>query len=413
MAWLADLAPQGTGSAPPATTGAPARLRRIAMAELTAPEARARWDSLAGRAAEPNPFHESWYLAPALAALDQAGEAEVMVLEAGGEWLGLLPLARSPRYYGRPVPHLGNWLHGNAFLGVPLVAQGHEAPFWRALLAHVDGAAGAALFLHLAEIPLDGPLATALQRVCTEQQRPCGLVHREERALLASSLAPEAYLEAALSGKKRKELRRQYARLSEQGALAVTRRRDGTGLSQWTADFLALEAAGWKGGAGSALAASPATARLFAEALDGAATRGRLERLTLSLDGAPLAMLATFLAPPGAFSYKTAFDERFARFSPGVLLQRENLALLADPALDWCDSCAAADHPMIDHVWRERRAIGRFSVGIGGRLRRALFSPLLKAERARADRRASPAPVPDQVRDDAFPTGRRPSGDQP
>ena len=37
------------------------------------------------------------------------------------------------------------------------------------------------------------------------------------------------------------------------------------------------------------------------------------------------------LTPPGAFSYKTAFDERYARFSPGVLLQRENLAMLERP----------------------------------------------------------------------------------
>jgi hypothetical protein len=95
-------------------------------------------------------------------------------------------------------------------------------------------------------------------------------------------------------------------------------------------------------------------------------------------------MLATLLAPPGAFAFKTAFAEDFARYSPGVLLQRENLGLLADPDLAWCDSCAAANHPMIDHLWRERRAIGRFSVAIGGRARRAAFSLLLKAEMARS-----------------------------
>ena len=67
-----------------------------------------------------------------------------------------------------------------------------------------------------------------------------------------------------------------------------------------------------------------------------------------------IAMLATFLTPPGAFSYKTAFDERYARFSPGVLLQRENLAILQRDGIAWTDSCAAADHPMIDHIWRER-----------------------------------------------------------
>ena len=97
----------------------------------------------------------------------------------------------------------------------------------------------------------------------------------------------------------------------------------------------------------------------------------------------PIAMLATFLTPPGAYSYKTAFDERYARFSPGVLLQRENLAILERGDIAWSDSCAAADHPMIDHIWRERRPIGRLSIAIGGGLRRALFSRLAAAELGR------------------------------
>jgi len=389
MAWL----PHHRSGEPPAPSREAGRcvLRRIAIGDLETAASRERWDALAATAAESNPFHESWYLLPALAALDPAGETQIMVLEQGERWLGLLPIARSRHYYGRPLPHRGNWLHGNAFLGAPLVARGAETTFWTALLDHADTRPGPALFFHLADLPLAGSLTEALRQVCAAQGRAIGLVHREERALLASALSPEAYLDAALSGKKRKELRRQHARLSELGPLDCTRSRDGAGLAEWTEAFLNLEAAGWKGRAGSALAASPATAGLFTAALRGAAERGRLERLTLTLQGRPIAMLATFLASPGAFAFKTTFDEAYARFSPGVLLQRENLALLADPALEWCDSCAAADHPMIDHLWRERRAIGRWSVAIGGRARRGAFALLLKAELARSTKGRCPS----------------------
>jgi hypothetical protein len=38
---------------------------------------------------------------------------------------------------------------------------------------------------------------------------------------------------------------------------------------------------------------------------------------------------------------------------------------------------------MIDHIWRERRAIGRLSIAIGGPLRRAVFGRLAQAEKAR------------------------------
>ena len=198
--------------------------------------------------------------------------------------------------------------------------------------------------------------------------------------MLASGHSPDAYLEAALSGKKRKELRRQHARLSELGDLRVNRRTDASGLRRWCDDFLALEASGWKGAAGSALASHQATQTLFGDALAGAADRGKLERLSLTLDGQPIAMLASLLTPPGAYSFKTAFDERYSRFSPGVLLQRENLAVLERADIAWTDSCAAADHPMIDHLWSERRAVGRISIAIGGPLRRRAFRLLLKAE---------------------------------
>jgi len=341
----------------------------------------ARWDALARGASEPNPFYESWYLLPSLEALDPEGDVALLVLERGGVWLGVMPLVRAGRYYRWPVPNLKGWVHANAFLGAPLVARGAEEAFWQALLDFADREAGRALFLHLAALPLEGALYEALIRVAGA--RAMGVVFREERALLRSDVGAEAYLEGALTGKKRKELRRQFARLSEQGELALVRQRDADGLAEWSAAFLALERAGWKGKAGSALGCAEATSGLFVRALEGAAARGRLERLMLTLDGTPIAMLATFLTAPGSFSYKTAFDEALARFSPGVLLQRENLALLDADGIDWCDSCAAADHPMIDHLWRERRAVGRVSIAIGSALRRAAFSLLLKAELGR------------------------------
>ena len=367
------------GRAPlPATT-----VRTADWGSMDTPEARAAWDQLAAHASEPNPFFESWYLLPALRALDPGHSIQLLCIERGGELIGLIPQCPQRRYYGRPIPHLASWLHPNCFLGAPLVAAGQERPFWRALLDWADHQGGTGLFLHLAQMPLVGALHDALTDVLTEQGRFAALVHREERALLASDLSPEAYLEAAMSGKKRKELRRQFARLSELGEVRIERRTDSEGLEQWIDDFLALEHSGWKGSAGSALASHHATTQLFREALAGAAAHQRLERLTLTLDGDPLAMLASFLTPPGAFSYKTAFDERFSRFSPGVLLQRENLAMLDHPTVRWTDSCAAADHPMIDHIWRERRAIGRISIAIGGPLRRLAFRLIAKAELGR------------------------------
>ena len=346
----------------------------------------ARWDALALNAAEPNPFFESWFLLPALRRFDSAGKVEILRFERGGQLVGLMPIERNWRYQRWPLPHLRTWHHPNCFAAAPLVAKGCERAFWTAFLAWADANGGPALFAHLPEMPLDGKLPAALRAEAAVQGRRIELVHREKRALLDSDLAPAKYREQALSPERCNELRRQHARLSDAGKLKLDRYDDERCLATWIDHFLALETMGLKNATGSMLAAYDATAGLFRDALRGAGERGRLQRLSLTLDGRPVAMLANFITPPGAFAYKTAIDERFASFSPGEMLQLENLALLEHPGVGWCDTGAAADQAMPGELWAKHRGIGRFSVAIGGAAKRAAFDRLVGAELSRSQR---------------------------
>lgn len=374
-----------SGAVPADKAGnAPPDLLRLAAAENSA--FIAEWDDLAVNASEPNIFYESWYLLPSLRGFGP--DISLFVPCIDGEIIGLLPLAFHSHYGRWPVPNVQNWQHPNIFLGTPLIRKGREGEFWQALLAHLDARPGRALFLHIDGMASDGAAAKALEDLCQSQKRRHALVQQSERAYLQSDLGAEEYYLQTMRGKKRKELRRQKKRLEELGALTFMRSDGSAGLTEWTEEFLALELAGWKGKEGSALACDGATRQLFCDTLSGAAARGQLQLLDLRLDGKPLAMLVNFISGEGSFSFKTSFDEDYARFSPGVLLQIENLALLDNPAIAWSDSCAAAGHPMIDSVWAQRRKIGRYSVAIGGAGRRMLFNGYLSAELARARKRA-------------------------
>ena len=361
------------------STSRPGSVRLLAPADASTPSFRAQWEALVADAAEPNPFFEPWFLIPSLEHLGSAS-CRIAVFEQGDRLAGLLPLARPRSYYGYPVPHAATWLHDNAFCGAPLIARGSERAFWRALLEAFDNRPGAALFLHLPELPADGAAACALDAVLDEQGRRAVTVDDASRAMLASDLDAEEYLAHSMSAKKRKELRRQHKRLSEEGELTFERVEGAAGIGQWIEDFLTLESAGWKGEAGSALDHSNATRATFTDALTGAAQANRLERLALRLDGKPIAMLANFIAPPAAFSFKTAFDERYSRFSPGLLLQLENLALLERGGIAWSDSCAAQGHSMIERIWREKRRIVSRNIAIGGTARQAAFAALMAYE---------------------------------
>jgi CelD/BcsL family acetyltransferase involved in cellulose biosynthesis len=380
-----------TGTARPAGGAGPlGQLRLLSIQDLSAPAFVTAWERLAAQACEPNPFYEPWFLLPSLH--QWGGDSAVMVKAwfVDDRLSGLLPVMRSAQYYGHLATHAAGWLHANAFCGAPLIAAGHEDAFWRALLAHFDRSPRRALFLHLPGLPAEGPANAALGRVLAASGRAQYIVADERRALLSGDVSAEAYLEQAMSAKKRKELRRQNNRLAEEGALTFERREGNDGIGASIDEFLALEAAGWKGAEGSALASAADTRGFFGEALAGAAAAGRLERLALRLDGRAIAMLVNFITPPGAYSFKTTFAEEYARFSPGMLLQLENLALIERPDVAWADSCAAQGHPMIERLWRgHRRIIGR-NIAIGGPLRRALFRLLMAYEtRPRASNQTS------------------------
>jgi len=337
----------------------------------------AHWDRLAAGASEPNVFAEPWFMLASARHLLPAGPIWLMSVWRGeGEasrLLGLLPVRIEPGYGRSPVPHVENWLHDHSFLGTPLVNPNDERAFWTAILEALDDAPWARGFLHITKLVEGGPVHLGLVEAARKLGRPCDIVHRAERALLASRLSPQAYYESSFRKKKRKELKRLSARLAELGALAFSVLQQPEEVRGWCDDFLALEASGWKGRSGSALALDPAKEAFFREIFREAFGAGKLEAVRLTLDGRPIAMLISFLAPPGAFSFKMAIDEEHARFSPGVLLQIENLRMLDRGDIAWTDSCAVENHPMINSLWRERRSIVRVTVPLSGWRRRAIF----------------------------------------
>ena len=71
-----------------------------------------------------------------------------------------------------------------------------------------------------------------------------------------------------------------------------------------------------------------------------------------------MAMKCSLSAGKGLFALKIAYDEQWAKYSPGVLLELENIRVQHFEARHkWMDSCAQPDHPMINHLWGERRLI--------------------------------------------------------
>ncbi len=173
--------------------------------------------------------------------------------------------------------------------------------------------------------------------------------HRRRRAALF--VGAKTGFEAGIDKRRRKEWARQRRRLEELGGLQSRVGADSAAIEA----FLTVENSGWKGVRRSALAAHAERAAFARETLARFAARGALEIHALALKDEPIAAAVVLRSTHRAFYWKTAYDERFAAFSPGVQATLDlSRRLERDPDVTLVDSCAVADHPMIERAWRDR-----------------------------------------------------------
>lgn len=314
------------------------------------------WADLAERALEPNAFYAPAFGRAGLAHLPERHGARLLLAWRGEgdtrRLVGLLPVVR-PR--GRA---LNPWPVGRAAafygtLSTPLVDPDRPA---ETLAAMLDAAARAGLScLLLPFLHEEGPVRAALAEVERASGRPAVRLDGHRRAMLRSPLGGRGYARSVLDTKRRKEVDRQRRRLAEEGEVGFALARDAAAIGPALEEFLALEAAGWKGTSGTALALAPGGAGFIRDVAAVGAQAGRFAVASLRLDGRAIAAGLVALSGRRAFYCKTAYDESVARFSPGVLLTLDLTArLLDDPGIDDADSIAVAGHPMIDRIWTER-----------------------------------------------------------
>lgn len=302
---------------------------------------RAAWADLAARALEPNVFSDPAFALPAVRHLAGWRRPRFLLARDRREPSRLIGLCCvAPPGVGLP---LSAWLHPQATAAFPLLDAAEAGAALADLLGQAAvGLRPAGLIVH--GLPAEG----ATMRLIEAEPR-WWLAPLAARSRAVARQAPPA-----LAGKPGKEFRRQARRLAEQGRVAV----DASDSLEALEGFLALEAQGWKGRGATALAASPRRARFTREMVAALAADGRSRCYNLTLDGRPIAGGLVLRSGSHAFFWKTAFDESFARFSPGAhLAVAIGAAQARDPAVALTDSCAVPGHSMIDRLWPERMTV--------------------------------------------------------
>lgn len=308
-------------------------------------------------APQPNVFYEPEYLLAARS-LSLAEGAGILLVGSAGRLIGALAGRIEGLAHGRPVTTFVAWELPYAPLSAPLVDREAADAAVDAFLNEMPRLPGSPRVALFRLMDREGPFARVLtDRLYSRMKRPYALDPHRRAALIPGEDDPLK----GVSQKRLKELRRQRARLSEHGAL-VHETVTGEGIETAVEAYLKLEAAGWKGRIGAAASVSGAGSFL-AEAVIGLAREGKARIDFLKVDGKAIATTILLFSGDRAWFWKTAYDENYARFSPGVLLALElTEALGRDRSIALVDSCAVAGHPMIDHLWRGRIEVADWMV---------------------------------------------------
>lgn len=326
-------------------------------------------DYLCARTVEPNLFFNPHFLAPAMPRLEDREVRLAVIRDARAERSRLRLLV--PFSVEKPATPFGvatlrTWASPFGPLGTPLLDDddptGVMEDFFDMLARpHLK----LPKVLVLPDIRLDGPVADVLRGLAAAR----GLAHEtlgvSERPFLESGLDGEAYLRNSLRSHHFRELRRLKRRLEAQAPLVHRIAEEPDDVRLGVEAFLSLEAAGWKGRSGTAMAIDRFRAAFAREAINGLAEQGLARVHTLTLGDKVIAALVVFVERGVAYTWKTAYDESYGSFSPGTLLMIEvTKAHLGDPAIRATDSCAVPDHPVMSRLWSERRPVGTFVIGL-------------------------------------------------
>lgn len=247
--------------------------------------------------------------------------------------------------------HYRALVHPFAPLGTPLQSSLPEADLAARLADLFETAFENGLFPLLVENvaaqTVFEQLATGIKR--RSQLGVCQLPAGSRAALMANS-------GTHYPGKKRqRELNRLLRKLTELGTVDFELAETPIDVMLRFEEYLLIETRSWKGRRGTSIQAIKRHAAFARQAVSDLAGEGRCRVLSMRLEGKPLASMILLSMNGCYYPWKIAFDEHYARFSPGALLMaRLSEYLHSLPDFRMADSLAKTGKSWMDLFWCEK-----------------------------------------------------------
>jgi CelD/BcsL family acetyltransferase involved in cellulose biosynthesis len=245
-----------------------------------------------------------------------------------------------------------------AFLSSPIVDPAHTDAVIAAFFSAIEKSTLPNV-LSLPSLDAEGPVYAAILMA---------LAKRGTEPLVLSELSrPYVTRESGVkrTGSTRKKLRQDWNRLSALGAVDVVNDRAPEAAGQAFETFLTLEKASWKGAQGTALLSDPHDAAFVRRMFQRLAAQQDASVALLRVDGKAIAAQVLMYCGATAYTWKTAFNAEYGKYSPGALLiDRITEELFAGPDIMAINSCAV-EASFMAQLWAGRRAMVDMLIDVG------------------------------------------------
>ena len=313
------------------------------------------WESLAQNSLTTNVAFEPNFLLPAL---EHLGSKSVRVLivedvqvDHQSNLIGLVPI-ESKSVYRLPFKAAEIWKHDQCYDSTPLLHSQYADQAWGLICKKLKDERFCLLSLDTVSGEPD------VDRIfrATEQEQGIARFQRDrfERTAFRPSETVEDYVKEHVPKSICKKNKRLFRRLGEIGTVTWEVSDDFSDFDQLAQEFLRIEGSGWKGRAGTALISTASTKAFFQDMIRKSAKVGKVRFLSLMLDGRPVATLCDIQSGQYVYCYKTAYDEKFGKFSPGQQIETKNIEYLYRNGVTLGDSCALASNSTINRVWGQK-----------------------------------------------------------
>ena len=345
------------------------------------------WKDLCGRSVEDNVYYSPRYARALLDSVERCRNVRFAAVWDGAGLVALLPFTRMKLALPGLRPAARAWQSKYTFSCTPLLDRHGAAEAAASLLEVLASVSNAEWIVPF--VNTEGEACRALTAGLAQRGLPWAFLGRFQRAALEPGCSFDEHMKRHLSAKRRKELARQRRRLEELGKVVHEIHRFGEGLDRAISAFLDIEASGWKGERGTALACDELSRKFAVDAFTGSQADSICRADVLSLDRKPIAVSLAVFAGRTGFTVKCCYDEAYRNYGVGLLLETEVIrSFLSEAWASRLDSATTEAH-VIDGFWPGRIDVADLIFSLSPRRPELYLSAFRASEQLRRSAKAS------------------------